>query len=231
MTTTGHTQSFGLPLHGEMYYLKRPPQLLWFYCATPSKSAGETTICDGAALYARLPQTAKDFFAQHRIKYVRELVDGDWQATFMTDDFDEVARFCADNDLNFSIDREARIVRTEFVCDAVRHDGGVPVFINNIALIYTAEQAFESGWAAKNFPGLRSPTCPIVVRTEDGARLPKEVIGDIQRAAETIVGDIRWQRGDIAMIDNRRILHGRRQTDGGKRAVLVRIGDIGFAHA
>src|SRR4051812_42334795 len=30
LTTTGHTQGFAMDLHGEMYYLKKRPEVLWF---------------------------------------------------------------------------------------------------------------------------------------------------------------------------------------------------------
>lgn len=229
MTTTGHTQKFGIPLHGEMYYLRQPPGLIWFYADLPPARDGETTLADGAEVFAQLKPASQDFFRHNRIKYVRALVDGDWQATFMTDDLAEAERFCAEADLVMRFDAEAKVLRTEFTCSALREVGGRTVFINNLLFIHIAELVFKNGWAKQNLPGLRSPDCPIVVRAEDGSPLPPEVLSDVQAVSERLTRRIAWQQGDIAMIDNRRILHGRRDTDGGPRSILVRIGEPSFA--
>ena len=46
--------SFELPLHGEMYYIKSRPVMLWFFCQKPADNDGETTVCDGAQIYDAL---------------------------------------------------------------------------------------------------------------------------------------------------------------------------------
>src|SRR5262249_41127460 len=47
MSTTGQTQAFAIPLHGEMYYQKNRPDILWFYCRSAPARAGQTTLADG----------------------------------------------------------------------------------------------------------------------------------------------------------------------------------------
>ena len=55
--------------------------------------------------------------------------------------------------------------------------------------------------------------------------LPAEVMGDVKAASERMTRKIPWRDGDIAMLDNHRILHGRADTDGGERSILVRLGN------
>jgi alpha-ketoglutarate-dependent taurine dioxygenase len=43
--------------------------------------------------------------------------------------------------------------------------------------------------------------------------------------AESLTTEIAWQRGDVAIIDNTRCLHGRRAFPGGTREILTRMGD------
>lgn len=36
-----------IKLHGEMYYQKNIPLMLWFFCANPASQDGATIVCDG----------------------------------------------------------------------------------------------------------------------------------------------------------------------------------------
>ncbi len=48
----------------------RRPHLLWLYCVVPAGSGGETTLCDGAELYARLsPQSRAVFGPSARVRH------------------------------------------------------------------------------------------------------------------------------------------------------------------
>ena len=127
-----------------------------------------------------------------------------------------------------SFDEATKTVSAEFTTSALRYDRGVPMFINNLLFIYLGEKAFLSGWAKKNLPGLRSAECPMVVRAEDGGVLPDEVMADVRDCSERLTHKIRWRTGDIVLIDNHRMLHGRAETDGGARSILVRIGSPRF---
>jgi hypothetical protein len=208
--------------------MAQPPRILWFYGDVPPQGGGETTIGDAAALFAGLAPATQDWFRENRVTYVRNLADGDWQATFMTDSLEVAERFCAENDMSMAYDAETGTLSARYSCSALRQHGGQTLFINNLLFIYLAEWAFRSGWAAKNLPGLRSPDCPMVVRTADGAPLPEAVMSDVRAASDRLTRFIRWQKGDIALIDNHRVLHGRAETDGGARSIFVRLGSPAF---
>jgi alpha-ketoglutarate-dependent taurine dioxygenase len=230
LTTTGHTQGFAIWPHGEMYYLATPPALLWFYCERPAAAGGQTTVCDGAELWAALGAPTQAFFRAERLKYVRRLADGDWQTTFMTGDLDAVEALCRETQTTVRIDRAARTVESEYVCPAVRDHArrGRPVFINNVLTVYTAEWAFESGWIQENLGAGPSRQSPIVVRTEGGDRLPGPIIDELFAVSERLAVPIEWQVGDVLMVDNTWVLHGRRETRGPGRSILVRMGEPTF---
>lgn len=69
--------------------------------------------------------------------------------------------------------------------------GNHDVFINSIANL-------------TQYPGLSK------VLLEDGRELPREIVEEIIQVGERIADFIHWEPNDIAMIDNSRILHGRR---------------------
>ncbi|MEY2989932.1 MAG: hypothetical protein RLZZ163_848, partial [Actinomycetota bacterium] len=80
LTATGSTQTFPVPLHGEMYYFQERPQVLWFYCQVPpAGGGGETTVCDGAELLAALPEEVREYLRANDLVYHRRLEGSDWR--------------------------------------------------------------------------------------------------------------------------------------------------------
>src|SRR5262249_12240510 len=82
MTVSEPSHRFAIPLHGEMYYAKNPPRILWFYCARPAAEAGETTVGDGAGICERLSDGTRTLFEKNRIRYICTHADGRWQGAF-----------------------------------------------------------------------------------------------------------------------------------------------------
>jgi alpha-ketoglutarate-dependent taurine dioxygenase len=227
MTTTGSTQGFALPLHGEMYYMLRRPSVIWFFCDRPPAAAGQTTVCDGRAIWEHLSPATRRFFDSHRIKYRRSLPDGEWQTTFQTQDPAEASEICRHNGGSFLHGPDGSIT-TEYLCSAVvgrEDDAGGQVFINNLLIVYVIEWAFKSGWVASNVAGLPRDEAPMVVRMEDDSEIPDDVITEALQVADQLTVEVTWQAGDVLMIDNTRILHGRRAYDGRERAIYVRMGE------
>ena len=58
-----------IKLHGEMYYQKNIPPMLWFFCAHPASEDGETIVCDGNQFFNKLSQPLKELFSQKKLKY------------------------------------------------------------------------------------------------------------------------------------------------------------------
>jgi alpha-ketoglutarate-dependent taurine dioxygenase len=62
-----------------------------------------------------------------------------------------------------------------------------------------------------------------VVRLEDGSKIPAEVVREIEAVSEACTVELPWWDGDLIMIDNTRVLHGRRAFNDQKRAILIRM--------
>ncbi len=223
LTTTGNTQSFSIPLHGEMYYQKDRPDLLWFFCLTPPVSRGQTTLADGREMFAKLSERSRELLRSKCLKYERELTLDEWHTSFMTDDIDELRRLCQVNALNLDILPD-KSVRIDFTESAITRFEGREAFINNAVLLWDFEKGMREGFSNKIF-GDDMPTKPhMVVRFEDGSELPGWLMDDIERVSEELTVDVNWQASDLVMVNNRVILHGRRKTDGEGRDILVRLG-------
>jgi alpha-ketoglutarate-dependent taurine dioxygenase len=210
MTVTEPQQTFAIPLHGEMYYVKRPPEVLWFFCVRPAAAGGETTVADGAVFYERLSDRARDLFEAHRVRYICTYPDGRWQALFQTADPDAVRRFCEANDTTFRWDARDRSVVTEYEATACRNSryGFRRAFINNVLTMT---------WWERH--GVRSR----IVRLDDGAAIPDEVLDELREIEAAITMPVSWQPQDIVMVDNTRYMHGRRAFADSGREIYVRL--------
>jgi alpha-ketoglutarate-dependent taurine dioxygenase len=229
LSTTGHTQGFPIDLHGEMYYMKRRPEVLWFFCENAPATAGETTLCDGQELLRHLSPETRKFLSTHPIHYIRRLADGEWQTSFQTQDPEELRRICDENDMRLRMLPDGAGIETEFVSSALRISptSRAEAFINNLVLIHRTEQAFETGWVKQNLSGLKAQKCPMVVRLEDGSRFPDAMIEEIRQTSKRLMLAHSWRKGDIMMIDNTRLLHGRKESVGKDRAIYVRMAEAG----
>jgi hypothetical protein len=118
----------------------------------------------------------------------------------------------------------------EFVCSAVCRErgGNEDVFINNLLVIYAAEQAIRNGAAAKAI-NLPRNACPIVVRLENDAEIPSALVKQIGETANALSLKVAWRAGDILMVDNTRVLHGRKECLDSARNIYVRMGEPAFA--
>ena len=203
-------RTFKLPLHGEMFYTNSRPTLLWFYCVAPPLEDGETTVCDGVQVYQELSEATKNLFKTKRLKYIRHYANGEWQGRFQTDDLSELAKFCQESDLHLKIDKDTQAITTEYVYPAIVKTrwGGQEAFLNSILIVEWQEAAGKTD---------------SIVRLEDNSRIPDDVLLELQEVTERLTYLISWQRGDILMIDNTRMLHGRRAFSDQQRELYTRM--------
>lgn len=208
-------ETFGLPLHGEMYYTNHRPVLLWFYCRRPAASDGETTVCDGAQVYAALSEASKQLLAEKKLKYIRHYLDGEWQKIYQTDDIDEAIRFCDGNGIAARVE-DGNSLKTEYVHPGTIESrwGGRRVYINNVLPVVWQEQM-----------GRKTS----IVRFEDGSQIPQSLVDEVKAAQDRLVIPLKWQAGDFAVLDNTRALHGRRAfTDTDREVFLRMVRDVSF---
>jgi alpha-ketoglutarate-dependent taurine dioxygenase len=115
--------------------------------------------------------------------------------------------------------RDDGTVRTEFPCSAFTADGR---FINSILPLVQAEAAFARIDQSHD-PRFPRRGFPISVRLEDGQRIPDEVLEDVERAVKASTFRLRWRNGDVAMLDNARVMHGRGKSVATDREIQVRL--------
>lgn len=206
----GKQRTFGLPLHADRSYVKSQPEMMAFLCRTPAETGGQTTVCDGVEIAKGLGERSRALFGEKRLKYIRHYEDGEWQVLFRTDDHAEVKEYCDQNDLTCEF-HDDNTLTTEFLKPAIVTPKYTqePAFVNSILIQLWQEE------------GLKRKSS--LARLEDNSQIPEDVIDEVKEVSEALTVDLPWQPGDFVVVDNTRMMHGRREFTGEGREVYVRM--------
>lgn len=204
-------------LHGELYFHHhRPPELLWFFCRKPALCGGETLLCDGAELFDALPQEIRAALSRRDILYERNHDQATWKRLYCTDSVETLKSYCLDSGIDLTVHQDGGIT-TRFVCSPLRHQRNRTVFINNL-LPFALRMIREPERTGAS------------VRFADGETIPVDWVLTMESVANEIARPVSWQAGDIVIVDNSRILHGRRALTDSERTVYIRMSGAGVLH-
>ncbi|MEH2242193.1 TauD/TfdA family dioxygenase [Nostoc sp.] len=199
-----------IKLHGEMYYQQTIPLMLWFFCANPPLEDGETTVCDGRQFFHEISSSTKELFNKKKLKFTVSISKEEWQKKYQTDNLNTLEEICQNNNTHLTVNDDKSIL-IEYICPAIIHSrcGKHQVFINSLL-------------PTKQFISK-------ILKFEDNSEIPDEVVSELNEIAEKITTEISWQKGDILMIDNTRILHGRRAFADDQRDIYIRLCSPAFS--
>lgn len=203
-------RTFGLPLHADRSYIKSQPELIWFMCKEPSETGGQTILCDGVKVYQALSESTRELLSNKKLKYIRYYKSDEWPILFKTDSRKDVESYCKENDMTCHFGEDGSLT-TEFVKSAfvTTRFGEGPAFVTSILIQLWQEDALGRKTSLS--------------RLEDGSRIPEDVIEEIKTVCEQYTIEIPMQSRDFVMVDNTRLMHGRREFTGENRAVFVRM--------
>lgn len=208
---TGAEHLYAIPLHGERHFTANPPEVLFFHCVTPADHGGETLVCDGTRLYRSFSAHLQALFAGQAITYVRRHEPKVWREVYGTDSLAEVREICRQNGIDVETCSDGGIC-TRYTCSALKSTHRGTAFINN--LLPFAWREVQEGRRYGSY-----------VCFEDGSPIPKEAVLQIAELGKCHGKGIRWRSGDIAMIDNRFMLHGREHIDDTRRVIYLRMAE------
>lgn len=222
-TSTDYPADQSIFLHNENSYQETWPLRIFFFCKTVPQHGGETPIADCRRVWAHVPPQIKERFAQRQIMYVRNFGDGfglPWQTVFQTTDKRVVETHC----------RKAGIVaewkvgdrlRTRAVRPAIaRHPRtGEMVWFNHATFFHasTLPPAIRSALEAEFKEDDELPTNSFY---GDGSPIEPTVLDALRATYLQEKVAFAWQQGDVLMLDNMLVAHGRASYSG-SREILV----------
>lgn len=225
-TSTEYPPQYEISLHNEMSYACRWPSRVFFCCLVPATTGGATPVCDGRALLTDLPPAVRDRFQRLGVRYQQHMHGGagfgkSWQQTFETQDRAVVEEFLRDADARFEWTTAGSLRVRQERPGVRRHPvSGELVWFNQ------ADQ-----WHPSNLPDDEAEALLSLVDDEadlphwvtygDGTPIPDQHLRQVRATGRRNRLAVPWQAGDLMVIDNMRVLHGREPFTGPRRVVVA----------
>lgn len=221
-TSTDYPAEQSIFLHSESTYCLTWPQKIYFCCLQAAQQGGETPIADSHQIFERISPQIRDKFIAKQVLYIRNYNDGfglPWQNVFQTSDKAVVEEYCRRNTIEFEW-KDGNRLRTKQVRPAViQHPiTGVDVWFNHAAFFHVTTlganiyQAFLAEFSEADLPHN--------TYYGDGSPIEAEVLAEIRAAyaQETVI--FSWQAGDILLLDNVQVAHGRKPFKGTRKVIV-----------
>lgn len=226
-TSTEFPPEYSIALHNELSYVTTWPMRVFFACAVAAEWRGETPIADVRKVYQRISPRTRERFERHGWMLIRNYGDGfslPWQKVFHTDERAEVEAYCARNRIELEWKAGDRL-RTRQVRPASRVHPvtGEAVWFNHVAFWHIS--SLEPHDLRDEFLRQMAPDeMPYNTFYGDGSPIEPEVAEELRQAYSAELVSFPWQVGDLLMVDNMLVAHGRSPYRGPRR-ILAAMGD------
>lgn len=203
-----------LGYHAEDAYNPYRPDTIWFLCVFEGGDGGAPTrVIDGVRLLNDIDPRWRDFCRSNRLRFDRWWAPATWRQAIGDADAGELAavldrlpdftyRFLPDDTLY-----------TTYETPIVVHAGGGVESFSNTMLQAMTEQSFYG------------------MSLADGAPVPEELVAHVEELAFAQEIRLGWSAGDVAVIDNYRMMHRRAEYSGKDRDLRARHCDDLFGSA
>lgn len=222
-TSTEYPAHQWIPQHNEQSYTLEWPLKIWFHCVTPATDGGATPLADSRRVYWRISAKVRERFEQKRVMYVRNYGNGldlPWQQVFGTESRQEVEAYCRKNDVVCEWKEDGEL-RTRQVCQATAQHPrtGSRVWFNQAHLFHVSNLEPATREGLLSF--LLEDELPRNAFYGDGTAIEADALAEIRAAYAEETLSFAWQRGDVLLVDNMLVAHGRAPFCGPRKVVVA----------
>jgi alpha-ketoglutarate-dependent taurine dioxygenase len=222
-TATEYPPQQEILLHNENAYQRDWPMKVAFCCLISATSGGATPLGDIRQITAAIGPRLLEQFAERSVRYVRHYrrhVDLPWQVVFQTDDPGPVAEFCREAGIEHEwLDPET--LRTSQVAQgaAVHPLSGERLYFNQAHLFHVTSLGKAGAQSLIKLFG--ADRLPRHSTYGDGEEIAPEDLEQIRAAFHRHEISFPWQTGDVLLLDNMQVAHGRRPFRGPRKIVAA----------
>ncbi|KAL4583797.1 hypothetical protein LXL04_008381 [Taraxacum kok-saghyz] len=194
----------GIPFHHEMAYL-------FFFCEEEPQAGGETPIVLSHIIYEKMKERHPEFVAQleeQGLTYTKvtneeddpsSIIGNGWKSTYNTDDKNVAEERAAKLGAKIEwIGNCAKVKTGPLPAVRIEKESGRKTWFNSLAVSY-------SGPASKKFCSGDTS-----VELGNGEPVADHAVEDYLKILEEECVAIPWKKGDVLLINNLMVLHGRR---------------------
>lgn len=207
-------------LHHEMAQTPIYPSKLFFYCEIAQMTGGATPLCRSDWVLERLTDDAPDFVTRLKtegVRYTNVMPGNDdagsgqgrsWCSTLSADTREAAEARLAELGYAWEWRDDSSLRATTPALPAIREVGEARAsFFNQLIAAFR-------GWSdSRNDPNK-------AITFGEGEPITAEEMAPAIAIADEFTVDCQWQAGDVALVDNFTVMHGRRPFEG-KRRVLA----------
>lgn len=191
-----------IDLHSEHSNSPFAPDYLWFYCRHAANSQGQTTVANGNDIWNALKPETQQFFCQHKIVFERAFPEPFWKVfvwsmlkepvaleDVTTEHLHHLFKDHPDAVITMEAENSIRLCYSRYVFNLF--DSSTKFFVNSMMGPYAGQ----------------------TLSIENNTPIPPHILNEVAAVYSAQTEEIPWQNGDIAVIDNLRFMHGRRESD------------------
>ncbi|HYW71139.1 MAG TPA: amino acid adenylation domain-containing protein [Pyrinomonadaceae bacterium] len=227
-TSTEYPPDQWIQLHNEMSYAHNWPRTVYFYCELPAQQGGATPIAYSRKIFEALDPKIRERFIERKVMYVRNFddrLDLPWQHVFQASNRAAVEAYCRNAQVEFEWQDGERLKTRQVRQAVIKHPRtGETVWFNQAHAFHIATLDAEvrefllSERAEESFPRQ--------AYYGDGSPIEASVIAEIREAYRQAAVTFTWQRGDILMLDNMQVAHGRAPFAGPRKVLVAMSGCV-----
>ncbi|MEU4685787.1 TauD/TfdA family dioxygenase [Streptomyces xinghaiensis] len=221
-TSTEYPAAQTIAQHNENAYARSYPHWLFFAALETATTGGETPLADSRALVRHLPRELVDRFRDKGVRYSRTYREGmglTWQEAFQTRDPREVERYCGAHGID--VEWTADGLRTRQHGPALVADprSGEESWFNQAHLFHSSNlppdvrESLAELYAEEDMPR--------AAHYGDGTTIPDEEMDLVRAAYDACSFVFPWERGDLLLVNNLLVSHGRRPYTGSRRTLVA----------
>jgi alpha-ketoglutarate-dependent taurine dioxygenase len=222
-TSTDYPASEHIFPHNEHSYSLTFPGTLAFWAHIPALSGGETPVADTRRVYARIDPAVREKFERLGWMYVRNFDDRvglRWQEVFQTDKASDVDEYCVQARIEREWKSTGRLRTWQVRPATIRHPAtGEHSWFNHVAFFHVTTLTPGAGGALLQEYG--EDELPNNTYYGDGSPIEPEVVEHLRLAYGEELVPVRWQKGDVLLVDNIITAHARNPFSGPRRILTA----------